>query len=251
MGGHRPEEGAESAADIRGMSAQELGPLRDAVWRDLGWIDSFIAAHRGGLADEALDIVASWKRAIVGEKFLILKQLKRHAIFLLDGKAYGVLALANSFEDMLGPYGFPAMVDAVLLPFGNRITYDGVLKTYQVTFGGGIRKHLEDDYRQAKKRGAFFTSLDPQTATSAPIRSKPRSKSAWRELTSDIASRSEKLRGGAPLTSSAFSLLRASAKLAQAATREPNDLYELDRLETSARRALTRFRNLLVEEEHS
>ncbi len=247
---HGIVEGIESRADIEALSVQELAPIRDAVWRNLSWIDDFIEAHRACLPAKSLDIVQSWKHAIVGEQALILKQLKRHAIFLLGGKAYGVLALTNTFDEVLGPSGMPILADVVLLPFEDRITYDGVLMTYSVTFGGGMRKSFEDEYRQAKKRGRFITSLSPHAAAPAPARPKPKTKPAWRDLTNDIVASSEKLRGGAPLTSSAFSLLRASAKLAQATASHPDDLDALDRLETTARRALTKFRNILLEEQY-
>jgi hypothetical protein len=53
------------------------------------------------------------------------------------------------------------MVDTVLLPFRGRIVYDGHLAGpgMRLHFGGGIRRMLEDAYRQAKARSGIITSL--------------------------------------------------------------------------------------------
>jgi hypothetical protein len=49
----------------------------------------------------------------------------------------------------------------VLLPFGDRIIYDSLIAPYNVHFGPGIRRDLEQKYRDAKERGAIITSLLP------------------------------------------------------------------------------------------
>ena len=51
--------------------------------------------------------------------------------------AYGVVALFDPFEAVIGPY-LPRMIKTTLLPFKGRIVYDGLVTGYNVTFGGGI-----------------------------------------------------------------------------------------------------------------
>jgi len=72
--------------------------------------------------------------------------------------AYGVVALTEPFEDLIGSY-LPRMVETVLLPFQGRIVYDGLLSGYNISFGGGIKRSLNDSYRQAKSRQGIVTSL--------------------------------------------------------------------------------------------
>lgn len=61
----------------------------------------------------------------------------------------------------------------------------------------------------------------------------------------DLVERAGKIKGGPAIQSSAFSLLRASAKLAQAAAHSPDDLDELWDLERRVRTALSRLQTVL------
>jgi len=56
------------------------------------------------------------------------------------------------------------MVDAVLIPFGDRIITDGLVAIYPVTFGGGVRARLKKDLRDATERGLLRTSLTTEVA---------------------------------------------------------------------------------------
>ena len=142
-------------------TAQEYGELapqvrvkvRDALTENLGLIESFVAENPARLTAEELDIVRSWQHLLAG-KFYILRDLKNYTVFLSPGSpavAYGVLALSQPFEDLVGPY-LPVMVQTVLLPFKNRIVYDGLMSSYNVSFGPGIRRNLNEDFKEAKER---------------------------------------------------------------------------------------------------
>ena len=48
--------------------------------------------------------------------------------------AYGVVALFDPFEAVIGPY-LPRMIKTTLLPFKGRIVYDGLITGYNITFG--------------------------------------------------------------------------------------------------------------------
>ena len=112
------------------------------------------------LSAEELAIVSGWKHAVVGD-FYVFRYLKKHAVFLKSEtppKAYGVLALASPFEEVVGPY-LPVMVKGVLLPINERIIYDGLLSTYRISFGSGIRRSLNESYKQAKESYGIITSL--------------------------------------------------------------------------------------------
>ena len=72
--------------------------------------------------------------------------------------AYGVLALFDPFEALIGPH-LPRMFKTTLLPFKGQIVYDGLLAGYNITFGGGIRRRLNESYKEAKERDGIVTSL--------------------------------------------------------------------------------------------
>ncbi|MFQ5595470.1 MAG: hypothetical protein ACE5HA_15085, partial [Anaerolineae bacterium] len=65
----------------------------------------------------------------------------------------------------------------------------------------------------------------------------------------DLVKQTERMKGGPAVQSSAFGLLRAGARLAQAAVRDPHDLDELWELERRVRTALTRLQTTLYRAE--
>ena len=53
----------------------------------------------------------------------------------------------------------PRLIQAVLLPFKDGIIYDGLLSGHNVTFGGGVKRRLNEEYREAKEAFGIITSL--------------------------------------------------------------------------------------------
>src|SRR3954454_20891250 len=123
-------------------------------------IDAFADENPFGFDEAGLEIVRSWKDLVTGT-FYAFRQLRDHMVFLSSTEpvvAYGVLALFDPFEAVVGPY-LPRMIKTTLLPFKGRIVYDGLVSGYNVTFGGGIKRRLNEDYKEAKERFGIITSL--------------------------------------------------------------------------------------------
>jgi hypothetical protein len=78
-------------------------------------------------------------------------------------KAYGVLGLVSPIQEIIPSRALPVLVEAVLLPFEGKIIYDSLLTPYSVSFGSGIRRNLNEDYRQVQERGGVITSLEPRS----------------------------------------------------------------------------------------
>ncbi len=73
------------------------------------------------------------------------------------------------------------MVQAVLLPYKDKIIYDGLLTTYNISFGPGIRHSLNESFKEAKERHGIVTSLpmsDQPVAATKPRKTAPRRKVA-------------------------------------------------------------------------
>jgi uncharacterized protein Usg len=216
--------------------------VRDALWEHPELIDAYVAQNPDGLPAEELDIVRKWKRFVAGT-FQIFRYLKKHTIFIGENsKVYGIVALQDSLEEMFYGRPLPIMARAVLLPFKGKIVYDGLLSTYNIYFGGGIRSGLQEDYMAAKQNDRIITTLEPELAK--PPRKKKPAKD-WRPVVDDLVETTDRLKGGPLVQSSAFALLRASAKLAQTATHHPDDVDELWQLERRVRTALSRLQTVL------
>lgn len=153
-------KGINSPRDFKGCPVEEINKVRDGLYKHPELIDSFVVENPLNLSSDELKIISSWKNFVRG-RFLIFRYLKNYTIFLEPAKppkAYGVLALTFTFEEMVGPY-LPIMVEAVLLPFSDKIIYDSILIPYRITFGRGICHSFNDAYQEAKSRFGIITSL--------------------------------------------------------------------------------------------
>ena len=149
--------------------------VRDAFLNRTDLIQTFVEENPAGLTSAELDIVGSW-RHLVHAKFYVFRQLKKYMVFLSTGKqpvAYGVLALSQPFDELLGPY-LPVLTETVLLPFQGMIVYDGLLNSYPISFGPGIRRSLNESFKEAKARYGIVTTL-PMSKEPLPAKTpKPR-----------------------------------------------------------------------------
>jgi len=133
---------------------------RDKLLSNIALIDEFVHTDPYQFSERELTNLLKLQHFISG-KFFIERDLKNYTVFLKDDeppKAYGVLGLTDEIIEML-PYPLPVFVSAVLLPWKGQIICDGLILTYNIILGGGIKKNLKDTYRQAKELG-IITSLD-------------------------------------------------------------------------------------------
>ncbi len=150
--------------------------VRDALNGKLDLIESFVAENPAHFSEDELDIIRSWRHLVAGT-FYVFRKLAKYTVFLSNSNpavAYGVLALSEPFEELIGP-NLPIMVKAVLLPFKGMIVYDGMMSGYKISFGPGIRRSLNESFKEAKSQHGIVTSLpmsDEPLPQKAPI-SKP------------------------------------------------------------------------------
>jgi Domain of unknown function (DUF6398) len=151
--------------------------VHKALVEHMELIDAFIAENPFHLDEGDLEIVRSWKDLVAGT-FYVFRQLQNYMVFLSANEpvvAYGVLALSDPFEDLLGP-DLPRMVKTTLLPFKGKIVYDGLMSGYNVTFGAGIRRSLNENYKNAKELFGIITSLPPVAGNPQPAARKAATK---------------------------------------------------------------------------
>src|SRR5262249_36422498 len=119
---------------------------------------------------DELDIVRSWRHLVHG-KFYVFRQLKKYMVFLSADRqpiAYGVLALTQPFEELVGPY-LPVLTQTVLLPFQGRIVYDGLMSSYRISSGPGLRRARNERLGGPTARHGMVPSL-PMSDEPLPVR---------------------------------------------------------------------------------
>jgi hypothetical protein len=147
-----------------------VNQVRKVVWADDALRERFIAEGAADLSAAERALIASWQHRVSGQ-FVILKHLQKHSIFSGKGM-YAVRGLYSPFAEMF-PY-VPTFVTAVLLPFHNVITTDGLLESppMQISFGGGARRMFNAEYSAARAASDVRTCLPwrarADAAASAP-----------------------------------------------------------------------------------
>src|SRR3954454_16569383 len=152
-----------------GLSPEIRYKVHQALLDHMDLIDAFADENPFHFDEADLEIVRSWKDLVSGT-FYAFRQLKNYMVFLSSTEpvvAYGVLALFDPFEVVVGPH-LPRMIKTALLPFKGQIVYDGLVSGYNVFFGSGIRRRLNETYTEIKERSGIIPSLPPPAVTPQP-----------------------------------------------------------------------------------
>jgi len=132
--------------EFSSLSPETRLKVRDAFLKHADLLQAFVDENPAHLTEDELNIVRSWQHFIHG-KFYVFRELKKYTVFLTADKkptiAYGVLALSQPFDELVGPY-LPVLTETVLLPFKGMIVYDGLMTGYNISFGGGIKRMLNE-----------------------------------------------------------------------------------------------------------
>ncbi len=155
--------------DIFGAPINDVLELKEKLYSDPAMIDTFAEENPMGFPSEDLDVIRSWKNFVRGN-FIIMSYKKNYTIFLEltdPPKAYGLLGLRSSFQEMLGQY-LPISVELTMLPYEDKITYDGTLLSNRVIFGPNMRRDFRIHLNQAKGLYGIITRLPFEPEKSEP-----------------------------------------------------------------------------------
>ena len=163
---------ANTAPDqVRKQPIRQVAGLRNACYDNSAILDQYLAANPDRLSLDELAIVAGWRHRVTGE-FYIVRYLKVYTVFMIleePAHLYGVSGLIDPLEVVLDGAPLPTMVKATLLPFRDRIIYDGILNPYSIFFGPGDSFQRQRDLQPAQGTRRDHRGLDrPGRATAAP-----------------------------------------------------------------------------------
>ena len=149
--------GLKKALGAEDVNPGAIMPVRDKLWES-DVIGRIVADNPLGFAGRELSLVAGWSRRVTGD-FLILKHLKKHTVFMGNGNLYGVIGMVSPLEEIFPSFVLPSYSRTVLLPFEGKIIYDSLLYTYSITYGSGMRKRFNAEYRELKNKAGVITTL--------------------------------------------------------------------------------------------
>lgn len=237
-----------SIQDFKELPQERRFQVREALYESPELIDAYVAQNPDGFDSEKLGIIKQWKDFIYDD-FHIERYLKNYAIYIgTKGKVFAVLALHQDFDEMFPRNYLPMYVKAVLLPFKGRVIYDGFLQSYNIHYGGGMKRSLKEAYMRAKQNEKIIHTLEEDQITgNKAVKSAVRAKDYSKEL-EQLSIIAKKLKGGAGqpvINSSVFSLVKASIQLAEHTLLDPSDVYALMKEVRKVDRATAKIENIL------
>ncbi len=149
----------KSIATAKSLNPADVKEVANKLWSDVTIIDDYLK-EKPDLPDEHKEIIRSWKRRIQG-KFMMERHLKKGTIFIsLDNEeVYQVIGIISSWEEMFYGAPMPLMLEATYMPFRDTIISDGLVMSYNILVGGGMKRTFKDVYMAAKKNGQIHQSL--------------------------------------------------------------------------------------------
>lgn len=146
----KPNEGDWNLEDVQKIS--------DRIFLNPEIITSFYSENPAMLNKGEIELVKSWK-TFIKDKFIAFTNKGKTIFFSSEKepKAYEVNGLYDDFFDMT-PFQ-PIMVEAILIPFKEKIIYPSLFKPYMISFGGGYKKGLMIDFELSKNKFGIISSL--------------------------------------------------------------------------------------------
>jgi hypothetical protein len=170
--------GLSTPRQLAELPSETRVKLLDALRANLDLIDQFVTENPDNLTAEELEIIRSWRHLMHG-KFCVFRELKNYTVFLSTDEivvAYGVVMLTQSVEHLVRR-DLPVLIECTLLPFQGRIVFEGTMNVFNIVYGPGIRRSMNEAYSAAKETSGIITSL-PMSAQLpvAEKTTKPKSK---------------------------------------------------------------------------
>jgi hypothetical protein len=106
------------------------------------------------LPPEKITLLKSWRNAHKKVRCFLIEYTPECAIVLIPGKngddrLYGVKGMSNSLSAIM-QRSLPAIIETVLLPFGDEIIYDGYINSMPIGFGEGMLPVISEWTEKAK-----------------------------------------------------------------------------------------------------
>jgi hypothetical protein len=131
----------------------------------------------------------------------------------------------------------PLNIYTTLLPFKDKIIYDGIFKSRNILFGGGIKGELKEIYMSAKQCNRIIESL--AKPSSSTRRKKQTSNKALAPVINELKKSISKISLSSDdpaILKPTLSMLKSSLMLLEIATDSPNNWAEIDKI---SRKVLT------------
>lgn len=138
-----------------------LRKVRDKLWENTDVITEFVY-NTPSLSFEERKYLHDWEYNSIKGAFVIFQQTEDYAIlvrmFGIEKEFFGIKGISASVSAVVKE-SLPMMTYTVLLPFGNKIIYDGFLDKYPLSFKTTAQKRIITGYQEMLDRLGIVTDL--------------------------------------------------------------------------------------------
>ncbi|HHU11648.1 MAG TPA: hypothetical protein GXZ64_00255, partial [Clostridiaceae bacterium] len=144
-----------------GATTAMMLKVRNALWDTPSLIDDYL--KDAALMPEEADIVRGWKRRQEIKMGIVLEYKPEYAVILVagekdeDSRLYGIKGLSDALSAMLRQ-SLPVSIEMNILPFKDKIVYDGFIQALPVEYGPNMKAMFRDLHDVAIQHG-IITSL--------------------------------------------------------------------------------------------
>jgi len=129
---------------------QVLSDALSRVWADPSAIDAFVSRNPFNLPRPDLAVAQSWKN-VLKTHYLVFEHVGK-LLFAADNRIFHVLGLVDPLRDVLS-YTEPMTAELALLPFNDKIVYDGFAYYLPMHMGPGAKRMINDEIARALDSG--------------------------------------------------------------------------------------------------
>ena len=122
-------------------------------------VNKIYSENPDNLDEKFISIIKEWNEKKVNDGFILYKYEEEYALLINDDNIYYVKGLKERLRDMIPEQNLPMYIKTVLLPYKNYIVYDSYIQQYKMSFGNGIRKIWDDNYKKMLKENKVKSEL--------------------------------------------------------------------------------------------
>ena len=146
------------------LDPNEVAKVSDYLWDHVELIDEYLSERGESLSEAHRDIIVRWKYR-VKDTFVLERHLKKGSILISsENKVYQSVGVISTWEEMFPSFVLPIIIEATLIPFRDVIISDGLMKSFPVILGTGVKQQCKDIYMDAKRDGTIIRTLPEKEA---------------------------------------------------------------------------------------
>ena len=168
----------------KSVDSGDVFQVREKLFENPEWIDEYIQKYGGDFTEEERGIIESWRDNFIKDNFIVIRYLAKYSVFMRetekdDTKLYGIIGLNHPFAELFDKNALPIMVKALLLPFKDKIIYDGLINAYNVRIGPNMRGRMNESYKISKEKYGVIEKLPfDESAPRAVVKTRPKKATA-------------------------------------------------------------------------